>query len=304
MRSTLYVPGDQPEKMAKALKSGADGIIFDLEDAVAPSSKGRARSTVAEFIRTQITRAPIASAQMTEENRPALLVRVNVGDAGIDDLRGLVPVCGAGLAAIYLPKISHVDELRAVDFELAALEVAAGLVAGVLGVVALLETAEGIFNARIIAGGPRVRRLAIGEADLSAELGVELTGGSEHEMLSARSMLVLASAAAGIDPPVGPVSTDFRDLEALRASCEGLRRMGFRGRSCIHPAQVAVVNEVFTPTVAQLEKAERLVANYDDALRAGEGVIVDDSGRMIDEAVVRSARRIVAQRDVIRATGP
>ena len=297
MRSTLYVPGDQPEKMAKALKSGADGIIFDLEDAVAPSSKHAARLAVAEFIRKQFIRT-----QMTEENRPSLLVRVNVGNAGIDDLRGLVPVCGAGLAAIYLPKISHLDELRTVDFELSALEAAAGLVPGALSVVVLVETAEGIFNARSIASGPRVRRLAIGEADLSAELGVELTAGSEHEMLSARTMLVLASAAAGIDPPVGPVSTDFRDLDALRASCEGLRRMGFRGRSCIHPAQVAVVNEMFTPTVAQLEKAERLVANYDDALRAGDGVIVDDNGRMIDEAVVRSARRIVAQRDVIRST--
>lgn len=289
MRSTLYVPGDQPEKLAKALKSGADGIICDLEDAVAPSSKLAARSTVAEFIRTQ----------MTVENRPALLVRVNVGSAGIDDLRGLVPVCGEGLAAVYLPKISHVDDLHAVDVELTAMEAESGLVPGSLSMVALLETAGGIFNARSIASGPRVRRLAIGEADLSAELGVELTPGSEHEMLSARTMLVLASAAAGIDPPVGPVSTDFRNLDALRASCEVLRRMGFRGRSCIHPAQVAVVNDVFTPTLAQLAKAEHLVGRYNAAVAAGEGVTVDENGKMVDEAVVRSARRIAAQRDVI-----
>lgn len=288
-RSTLYVPGDQPEKLAKALKSGADGIICDLEDAVAPSSKLAARSTVAEFIRTQ----------MTGENRPALLVRVNVGSAGIDDLRGLVSVCGEGLAAVYLPKISHVDELHTVDVALTAMEEASGLVPRSLSIVALLETAEGIFNARSIASGPRVRRLAIGEADLSAELGVELTPGSEHEMLSARTMLVLASAAAGIDPPVGPVSTDFRDLDALRASCEVLRRMGFRGRSCIHPAQVAVVNEVFTPTLAQLAKAEYLVERYNASVAAGEGVTVDENGKMVDEAVVRTARRIAAQREAI-----
>ncbi len=280
-RSTLYAPGDQPEKLAKAVNAGADGVICDLEDAVAPSKKGDARACVAEFI--------------SHDAPTDLLVRINWGAVGLDDLRAVVPNSSGSFTGIYVPKVSTVDELALIDDELTRLEQASGRQQGSIGIVALLETARGILNAPSIAGGRRVRRLAIGEADLGAELGVELSPDDEREMLSARSMLVLASAAAGIEPPVGPVSTDFRDLDALRASSEALRRLGFRGRSCIHPAQVAIVNDVFTPTLAQLERARRLVERYDAAVAAGEGVIADDKGKMIDEAVVRSARRTMAQ---------
>ena len=283
MRSTLYAPGDQPEKLAKAVLRSADGVICDLEDAVAPANKEAARVWVAEFIRAQ----PISG--------PALLVRINWGDLGIEDLRTLIPCCGSNIAAVYVPKVSTVDELVRVDAELGVLERRSGLAPGSVTVVALLETARGILDARLIAEAPRVRRLAIGEADLCADLGIELTPGDEREMLTARAALVLASAAAGIEPPVGPVSTDFRDLDALRTSTEHLRRMGFRGRSCIHPAQVGIVNEVFTPTGPEVERAERLVRLYDRAVAAGQGVIADDDGKMIDEAVVRTARRVVAQ---------
>ncbi len=283
MRSTLYAPGDQPEKLAKAVLRSADGVICDLEDAVAPANKDTARAVVMEFIRAQPTTGP------------ALLVRINWGDLGIEDLRTLIPGCGSNIAALCVPKVSTVDELARVDAELNVLERQSGLQSGAITVVALLETARGILDARSIAEAPRVCRLAIGEADLSAELGIELTPGDEREMLTARATLVLASAAAGIEPPVGPVSTDFRDLDALRSSTEHLRRMGFRGRSCIHPAQVDIVNEVFTPTGAEVERAQRLVRLCDEALAAGRGVIADDGGKMIDEAVVRTARRIVAQ---------
>lgn len=282
MRSTLYVPGDQPEKLEKALALGADGIICDLEDAVAPVKKEMARDSVANFIRVQSNPAS------------ALLVRINDGDLGMEDLRSLVPVCGRNIAGFYVPKVSSVDALCRVDAELRVLEGRAGIETGSIGVIALLETARGILDARLIAEAPRVRRLAIGEADLSAELGVELTPGDEREMLIARTALVLASAAAGIEPPVGPVSTDFRDLDALRASSEQLRRLGFRGRSCIHPAQIEIVNDVFTPTIAQIERALALVELYDAAVSSGAGVIADASGKMIDEAVVRSARRVIS----------
>lgn len=283
MRSTLYAPGDQPEKLTKAVLRSADGVICDLEDAVAPANKEAARALVTEFIRAQSTTGP------------ALLVRINWGDLGIEDLRTLIPGCGSNIAALYVPKVSTVDELTRVDAELDLLERQCGLERGSIPVVALLETARGILDARHIAEAPRVRRLAIGEADLAADLGIELTPGDERELLTARAAVVLASAAAGIEPPVGPVSTDFRDLDALRSSTEHLRRMGFRGRSCIHPAQVDVVNEVFTPTGPEVERAERLVRLYDGAVAAGRGVIADDGGKMIDEAVVRSARRVVAQ---------
>ncbi len=280
-RSTLYVPGDQPEKMAKAVRANADGVICDLEDAVAPSKKSEARASVAEFI--------------SHDAPTNLLVRINWGDVGLDDLRACIPGASTSFTGIYVPKVSTAEELAPIDDELTRLERAARRRPGSISIVALLETAQGILNAPSIASSPRVRRLAIGEADLAAELGVELTPGDEREMLSARSMLVLASAAAGIEPPVGPVSTDFSNLDLLQTSSEALRRLGFRGRSCIHPAQVAIVNGVFTPTSTQLERARRLVELYDAALASGDGVIGDDNAKMLDEAVVRSARRTLAQ---------
>ena len=114
----------------------------------------------------------------------------------------------------------------------------------------------------------------------------------EREMLMARSMLVLASAAAHIDAPTGPVSTDYRDLDALRASSVALRRMGFGGRSAIHPAQIPIINEVFTPTAAEIERATAQLAVFAEA---GGGACLGPDGRMVDEAVVRSARRLLAR---------
>ena len=137
-----------------------------------------------------------------------------------------------------------------------------------------------------------MRRLQVGEADLKADTGIE-PGDDERELLWVRSQVVLASAAAGIDPPVGPVSTNFRDLDALRASTEAVRRLGYRGRACIHPAQIAVVHEVFTPSPEQVDAAQALIAAYDAAVAAGSGVLIGPDGRMVDEAVVRQARRLV-----------
>ena len=137
-----------------------------------------------------------------------------------------------------------------------------------------------------------MRRLQVGEADLKADTGIE-PGDDERELLWVRSQVVLASAAAGIDPPVGPVSTNFRDLDALRASTEAVRRLGYRGRACIHPAQIAVVHEVFTPSPEQVDAAQALIAAYDAAVAAGSGVLLGPDGRMVDEAVVRQARRLV-----------
>nr|BFE78220.1 hypothetical protein GCM10020093_008210 [Planobispora longispora] len=154
----------------------------------------------------------------------------------------------------------------------------------------LLESGAAVLAAAEIARAPRVVRLQLGEADLRADLGVE-PGPDERELLWARSQVVLASAAARIAPPLGPVSTDFRDLDRLRASTLALRRLGFRGRACVHPAQIAVVNEVFTPTGEELERARRLVERFE---ASGTGVVLDDAGRMVDEAVIRQARRTLA----------
>ena len=147
-----------------------------------------------------------------------------------------------------------------------------------------------MLSAPAIARAPRVVRLAIGEADLRAELGVDPSE-DERELAAIRTQIVLASAAAGIEPPIGPVSTDFTDLDAFRRSTEALRRLGFGARATIHPAQVGIVNEAFTPTAAAIAQARRLVDRYESS---GGGVLLDDEGRMVDEAVVRAARRTLS----------
>ena len=144
--------------------------------------------------------------------------------------------------------------------------------------------------------GRTLVRFAIGledVADLRADIGVDL-GPDGRELLFVRSQVVLISAAAGIEPPVGPVDTNFRDLDALRESTRAIKAMGYVGRACIHPAQAGVVNEVFTPTEQEVAAAIDLIARFDAAMAAGDAVCLDAQGRMVDEAVVRQARRVVA----------
>lgn len=276
MRSHLYVPGDQPERLAKAVQRGADALIVDLEDAVAPFAKAEARRIVAEFL----TRQPSGG-------RPAIWVRVNSGDLLADDIEA---VTGPALVGVVIAKCDTAETVRLVDGLLNRVEASRGLPPRSIAVAPLIESAAAVLDAIEIARGPRVVCLQIGEVDLSAELGVEL-GPDERELLAVRTHIVLVSAAAGIDPPVGPVSTQFTDLVTLRASTQALRRMGFRCRAAIHPAQVPVINEVFTPSSEEVERARRLVAQFDAALAAGSGLCVDEHGQMVDEAVIRGARR-------------
>ncbi|SNY66733.1 HpcH/HpaI aldolase/citrate lyase family protein [Paractinoplanes atraurantiacus] len=265
MRSALYVPGNRPSMLAGALAKGADAVIVDLEDAVPPAEKADARRTVAAWVREQPAGAPV-------------IVRVNPGQDGLEDARAVV---SPGLHGLCLAKAS-VPDVTAV----AAVLDEAGSEAGL---IPLLETPAAVLEARELALAPRVVRLQIGEADLAAELGVT-PGEDERELLFVRSAVVLASAAAGIEPPTAAVSTDFRDLDRLRRSTEALRRLGFRGRACIHPAQVPVVNAVFTPTAEEVAAARDLIDRFESA---GGGVCLDARGRMVDLAVVREARRVL-----------
>ncbi|HEX9695267.1 MAG TPA: CoA ester lyase [Actinomycetota bacterium] len=255
MRSYLYVPGDRGEMLAGAGTRGADAIIADLEDAVPPERKQVARETVAAFLR----------------DSPAnVWVRIN----GEEDAHAIAPLAPAGLS---VPKVSCVADIERVDVG--------------LPIIALIETADGVLDAREIARHPSVVRLALGEADLGAELGIDPSP-DHREWQAVRTMIVLASAAAGLDAPVAPIATDFADLDALRESTRALRRMGFGARAAIHPAQIAIINESFTPSPDEVAAARRLIERFQ---AAGRGVTTDDDGRMIDEAVIRSARRILAQ---------
>ena len=280
-RSYLYVPGDQPEKLSKALDRGADAVIVDLEDAVAPAAKESARAAVAEWLRSRPPRAEVE-----------VWVRINPGAAGRQD--AAAAAVGPGLAGLVTAKTESAADLVALDGALRSAEVAAGLPVGQVAVAPLLESAAAVLAASSIAQGPRVRRLQIGEADLRADLGLP-PGDGDPELLYVRSQVVLVSAACGLAPPVGPVATDFRDQERLRSSTHALARLGFVGRACIHPAQVAVVNEVFTPAPEEVDRARALVARFERAVAEGSGVLLDDAGRMVDEAVIRQARRLLGR---------
>ncbi|MFE3092517.1 HpcH/HpaI aldolase/citrate lyase family protein [Streptomyces sp. NPDC059248] len=278
MRSALYVPADAPRKLAKALGLDTDELIVDLEDAVPPDARAAARERLTDWL---VRNAPGAV--------PRIWVRINPGRAGLADAAA---VAVPGVAGVVAAKTESAEGPAALAAPLRAAERRHGTAAGTFGIVALVESARGVLAAPEIARAPRVVRLQLGEADLRAELGVE-PGPDGLELLHARSRIVLASAAAGIRPPPAPVCTDVRDTEGLRRSTLAFRRLGFRGRACVHPSQLPVVNVVFTATDAELSGARDLVERYERALAAGAAVCLGADGRLIDPAVVRSARRLL-----------
>ncbi|KAA1420514.1 CoA ester lyase [Mumia zhuanghuii] len=279
-RSYLYVPGNAPDKLAKVLSRGADAVIVDLEDAVPWPAKAAARDGVASWLRS--LDGDTAGVEVW--------VRVNPGALGVTDVDAVV---APGITGVMVAKTESRAEIEAIDAALGKAEAREGLDAGSVGVVPLLESAASLLDARAIAGAPRVVRLQVGEADLAADLGFG-DGTDDADWAPIRTQVVLVSAAAGISAPVAPVSTDFRDLDRFAAGTRALARRGYVGRACIHPAQVAVANEVFTPSAETLAQARALVAVFDEAVAAGSGVIIGPDGRMVDEAVVRRARSVIA----------
>jgi len=262
-RSYLYVPGDRPERFTKALSSGSDAVIFDLEDAVPVAAKVDARLSVADALGS------------SNDSRTEAWVRTNSGHLGLDDVKAIVAL--PGLTGIVVPKATP-DALGEI------LDMACGV-----QVCALVESAVGVLSMAAIAGLPGVSRLALGEVDLVADLA--MTPSSDgRELWPIRLSAVVASVAYGRLAPVGPVWIDVRDLDGLKASTEALRRAGFGARQAIHPSQVEIINDALLPTAEELERAAHVL---DLAAQAGGGACVDENGRMIDEAVLRSARRII-----------
>ena len=261
--SWLFVPGDRPERFRRAMDTGADVIVLDLEDGVAVDHKEQARANVVSFLGQE----------------PTACVRIN--SAGTpwhhDDVRAL-----AGREVmVMLAKAAAGEELDAV----------AGAVApgGVL--IALIETARGILDASRVAAHPAVHRLAFGSHDLAAELAV--SPDDQAALLRARSELVLVSAAAGLGAPVDGVTLGVRDHEALARDVESAAALGFGGKLCIHPDQVSQVRLLFRPRPEQLAWARRILA----AAQGSDGVVLV-GGEMVDRPVLARAERIVrAARD-------
>ncbi len=285
IRSYLYAPASNDRILAKVLDRGADAVILDLEDGVAPEAKARARDTVADFLADQAARLD------SPTDAPRVLVRINLGPDGydVDDLRAAVsPVT----AAISLPKAEETAQVHAAAACLAEAEAEQGLSRESIGLHLLVESAVGVEAVRELARCPRVERFGLGAADLLADLGA--TGSADHAALDhVRGRLVVASRAAGLAPPVDSVHTDIEDLDGLRASTKRGRDFGFYGKSVIHPSHVAIVNEVLTPSADEVAWSRRVVEAADQAQTDGHGAVRLD-GAMIDPPIVARARAALA----------
>ena len=279
-RSYLFVPADRPERFAKALACGADAIIIDLEDAVAPAAKAAARRGLAEWL---------AGASGAE--RATAVVRINAADT--EWFRDDLSAChGAGLQALMVPKA-----------ECAQLLADAAAATG-CGLIALVESALGFDNLRAIAHAPPVRRIAFGSIDFQLDMGIpgDAAGGAagggagadageDLALLSFRSQLVLASRVARLLAPIDGVTTSIAETRHVSADALRARRLGFGAKLCIHPAQVQAVNLAFSPSAAELAWAQRVLA----AAAAAGGAAVAVDGKMIDRPVLLRAQALLQQ---------
>jgi citrate lyase subunit beta/citryl-CoA lyase len=285
-RSFLFAPGNHPRRVEKALGLDADAVILDLEDAVAQSEKKGARAAVAQAI--------------AQPRTGALYVRVNGHDTPFcaDDLDAVV---GPGLDGIVLPMVDSAEGLAATESKIAELEQARELAVGTLDLMPIIETALGHENLREIArAGTRMRRLSFGAADYTLDMGMTWTPG-ESELGHVRQDIVLASRVAGLEPPVDTVYVHIRDAEGLIRSAGLSRGLGFQGKLCIHPDQIALVNQVFTPTDQEVERADQIIAAFDQAEAAGSAAI-SVNGEFVDYPVVEKARRVLLLMDLVRGT--
>ncbi len=283
LRSYLYVPGDAGRRLEQAEGRQADAVIADLEDSVVPKRKLRALKEVLAWLDS----APLTRGINGREAER--WVRVSSGDAG---LRELDQLAHGRLRGVVLPKVTSSAEIAEADEVITEAERKLGLPQGAIVFMPLIETAEAIVNILPIARAPRVTVLQLGEVDLAADLGLE-PGINDEELAPIRSNVVVVSRACALAAPVGPVSTNYSDLPSFRASTEHLRRLGFVGRAAIHPAQLTIIHETFAPAAKEVESARKLIHSAELFANAGRGAWVGADGRMVDEAVLRRARRIL-----------
>jgi citrate lyase subunit beta / citryl-CoA lyase len=278
MRSLLFAPGNHARRVEKALGLPADGVILDLEDAVAISEK--------------IATRPVVTEAFQKPRAGKLYVRVNALTTAWCHA-DIVAIVQSGLDGIILPKVEHGHELRTADWLIANLERERGLPEGGIDLIPIIETALGISNlSRICRSGTRVKCLAFGAGDFTLDMGMLWTR-SEAELLPHRAACVLESRAAGMEPPLDTVWADLRDAEGFIASAKLAAALGFQGKMCIHPDQIAPANAAFTPDEAAVAQAKRVVAAFDEAEAKGLASIQLD-GQFIDYPIVQRARRVLA----------
>jgi citrate lyase subunit beta/citryl-CoA lyase len=281
LRSLLFAPGNHARRVEKALSLPADGVILDLEDAVAVSEKDAAR--------------PAVVAALIAPRQGALYVRVNA--LGTDwCYPDLVAVVQPGLDGIILPKVETADQLQTANWLIAALERERGLPIGSIDLIPIIETALGISEIhRIVRSRTRTKRLAFGAGDFTLDVGMVWTR-DELELLPHRSACVIASRAAGIEPPIDTVWADLRDTNGFVESASRAAALGFQGKMCIHPDQILPANAAFTPDEATVARARQVVVAFEQAEKQGLASIQLD-GQFIDYPIVQRARRVIAQGD-------
>ncbi len=288
MRSLLFVPGDSERKIGKALSSGADVLIFDLEDSVAAGNKDLARDTVR-----------IALQAMSEAERaaaPLLYVRVNALDTGWTegDLAAVIPGRPDG---IMQPKTGSAADVVTLSEMLDRLEPASDITTGTTKVIAIAtETAGSLFHVGTYGeAGPRLHGMAWGAEDLSADLGATTNrdgAGNYTGPYQLARLLCLAGAVAARCEPIDTVYVNFQDGDGLKCECEAAMRDGFTSKLAIHPAQVPVINQVFTPSGEAIDRARRIVAAFADAGNAG---VIGIDGEMFDRPHLTRAEKLLAR---------
>lgn len=284
MRSLLFVPGDSPEKLEKAFRSGADALILDLEDSVAAESKAAARRTVLTILQEHVGSQP---------PRPLLYVRINPLSTPLAD--GDLDVVMTGSPdGIVLPKSTDGADVALLAARLALREAMHGIEDGATRILPIAtESAAAIFGLGTYKGASaRLVGLTWGAEDLGTDIGAYQTrvdGEWTEPARIARSFALFGAAAAGV-LAIDTVHTDFRDLDGLKRECAAAARDGFSGKLAIHPDQVAVINEAFTPTADAIARAEKIVAAFAEAGQAG---VTSIDGKMLDRPHLVAAERLL-----------
>ena len=283
-RSLQYVPAHVEKYVSSPHIATADAVILDLEDSVPADSKGLARAALARAIPT------------VAQSGADVLVRINDGDMAAEDIAAAVR---PGVSALVIPKVRDAAGLKHLDRLVADAEAAAGMASGSVRFVALIETADGFLDMAAIARATgRTVAISLGNEDFALDLGMEA---SDETLLMPRQQLVIVAAAAGL-MPLGLVgsATRFDDSDAYRALALKSRRFGYVGSSCIHPSQIALLNEAFSPTAEQVVEARRLVQAAEAAGADNRGAFSID-GRMIDGPIVARAEALIQRHQTIEA---
>lgn len=283
-RTMMFVPGNTPKMINSADIHGSDSIMFDLEDSIAVTEKDTARYLTAEALKA----LPFTRETVVRINHPTQT------PYGIDDLDVILP---AKPDLIRLPKTEDVSEVELVANKIAEVEKANGWEEGTINIIVAIESVKGLYNVREIAHGPRVVAIALGAEDYRADLR---TGKSKPavELLFARQTILHAAREAGIRA-LDTVFSDVKDPDGFMEEVQFIKSLGFDGKSCIHPSQIKMVHEVFTPSETEIAYSVKVLNSYAEALRNNKGVIAVD-GKMIDGPIVVRAQRVV---DKARAAG-